>query len=379
MWVAIGVGSTIGGSAAARLILFPSDVADDASLIGYQLVLCGAAVALAGGVLSRSLAQADVADLVVELGEERSDRLRDVLARELGDPTLQVGYRLPGMNGYVDASGQVLEPPSVGSPRASTTIGRSDEPVAMLIHHPSLIDDPGLVDSIATAVRLGSANARLQSEVRAQLVELEASRRRIVTAGDEEHLRLEQRLRNGAERRLEALADLLHASQAQFGDSASSQSMVDVQVHLSETLDDLRMLSAGLYPRVLAERGLVGALQALATRSRTDVKVAVTGGRVSTALEGAVYFVCSEALANVDKHASASSASMTVTVGAHVAEIEVCDNGVGGADPQSGSGLVNLVDRVEALGGTVDIISPPDGGTCVVVALPVDARQGEVS
>ena len=155
--------------------------------------------------------------------------------------------------------------------------------------------------------------------------------------------------------------------------------MVDVEAHLSETLDDLRMLSAGLHPRVLAERGLVDALEALGARSRADVCVAVNGGHVSTALQGAVYFVCSEAIANVDKHASASFASIDVTVGARIVEIEVCDNGVGGADPASGSGLVNLADRVHALGGTVDVIARATAERVSLSGCRSKRRHGEVS
>ena len=144
LWVASAVGLVIAGGAAARLILFPSDVAEDTSLLGYQLVLCAAAVALAAGVLSRSLERADVADLVVELGEERSDRLRDVLARALGDPTLEVGYWSSATNGYIDSSGRPLPLPAAGHGRAATAIGTASDPIGILIHHPSLLDDPGL-------------------------------------------------------------------------------------------------------------------------------------------------------------------------------------------------------------------------------------------
>ena len=148
-----------------------------------------------------------VADLVVELGEERSDRLRDGLARALGDPSLEVGYWSAVTEGYVDSSGRPLTLPSTGSGRATTSIGGIADPIGVLVHDPSLLDDTGLIESIATATRLASANARLQAEVRAQILELDASRRRIVTAGDEEHRRLERRLRDGAERRLENLAE----------------------------------------------------------------------------------------------------------------------------------------------------------------------------
>ena len=264
--------------------------------------------------LSRSLERADVADLVVELGEERSDRLRDVLARALGDPTLEVGYWSSATNGYIDSSGRPLPLPAAGDGRAATAIGTASDPIGILIHHPSLLDDPGLTDSIATAARLASVNARLQAEVRAQIVELESSRRRIVTAGDEQHRRLECRLRDGAQRRLEALAGRLPPAAAEPPRRIRHEPLQSVAAHLAETLDDLRMLAAGLHPRLLTECGLVAAVDALAARSRTDTRVTVDGGRLPATVEGAAYFVCSEALANVDKHAVATSASVVVTI-----------------------------------------------------------------
>ena len=265
--VAVAVGSVIAGGAAARMILFPSDVADDVSSLGYEVVLCAAGLALAGGVVSRSQERADVADLVVELGEERSDRLRDGLARALGDPSLEVGYWSSESNEYVDSSGRPLSLPSAGSGRATTMIGVTSDPIGVLIHHPSVLDDPGLVASIATATRLASVNARLQAEVRARIAELEGSRRRIITAGDEQHRRLERRLRAGAEHRLEELAQELQRAR-RTADEATTEPIEHVAAQLAATLDELRTLAAGLHPRVITERGLVGALEALAARNR---------------------------------------------------------------------------------------------------------------
>jgi signal transduction histidine kinase len=257
-----------------------------------------------------------------------------------------------------------------GSGRATTWIGATSNPIGVLIHHPSVQEDPGLIESIATATRLASVNARLQAEVRARIVELEASRRRIITAGDEEHRRLERRLRDGAERGLEDLAQELQRARWTADDSIAG-SIERVAAQLAETLEELRTLAAGLHPREITERGLFGALEALAARIDTDTQVTVNAGRVPTALEAVVYFVCAEALANVDKHASASSASVAVTIADRVVRIDVCDDGVGGANPAAGSGLLNLADRVHALGGTLDIISPHSGGTCLVAELPV--------
>jgi signal transduction histidine kinase len=376
LWVAAAVGSVIVIGAAARLILFPSDVAEDTSLLAYELVLSAAAVALAAGVMSRSMERADVTDLVVELGEDRSDRLRDVLARALGDPTLQVGYWSPATNGYIDSAGRPLPLPATGDGRAATAIGTDSDPIGILVHHPSLLDDPGLTDSIATAARLASVNAGLQAEVRAQLVALEASRRRIVTAGDEQHRRLECRLRDGAEHRLEALARRLQPAAGGTADRSYTAPLQPVAAQLAETLDDLRTLAAGLHPRLVTECGLAAALDALAARSRTATRVTVDGGRLPATVEGAAYFVCSEALANVDKHAAATWATVVVTIADRTVRIIVSDDGVGGADPAHGTGLRNLADRVHALGGTFDLTSPGGGGTCLVVVLPVGEVAG---
>jgi signal transduction histidine kinase len=369
VWVAAEIGLVVVGGAAARLV-FTVDVAENALRLAYETALCGAALALVGGVMSRSWDRVAVADLVVELGEERSDRLREGLARALSDPSLEVGYWSPETERYVDSSGRPVSLPTTRSDRATTSIEGANGAIGVLIHHPSVLDDPGLAESIATATRLGSVNARLQAEVRAQISELEASRRRIVTVGDEEHRRLERRLREGAEHRLENLASLLDMARRRADTEATSEPLGKVAGQLTEALEELRALAAGLHPRLLTEAGLGGALDALAARSATAVQVAVSGGRLPAALEAAVYFVCSEALTNIDKHAAAASVTVAVSVLDRVVRVEVSDDGVGGADPAAGTGLVNLIDRVQAFGGTLDIASPPLLGTRLVAELP---------
>ena len=176
----------------------------------------------------------------------------------------------------------------------------------MLVHHRSLLDDPALVESVAAATRLASVNARLQAEVRAQVAELDDSRRRVVTAGDEEHRRLEARLRGGAERRLEGLAGMIAATARRRRRHRCDGLLGDVEQQVAAALDELRALAAGLHPRVLTEAGLGGALEVLACRCPVPVHLTLSVESVPDPIAVAVYFVCSEALANVAKHAAAT-------------------------------------------------------------------------
>src|SRR5215472_6774791 len=170
------------GVALARIAV--GDPAMNASLLAYELLLCALAAGLLVGLWRWPWEQADVADLVVELGETRSGTLRDELARALGDPSLQVGYWLSGSSGYVDSAGRPLALPDHGSGRATTLVERDDRPLAVLVHDPAVLDDPGLVEAVSSAARLAAAHARLQADVRASLAEVAASRRRILAAAD---------------------------------------------------------------------------------------------------------------------------------------------------------------------------------------------------
>ncbi len=368
MRVTVALGAALAGGAVARLA-FPGVAVEDVSLLAYQAVLCVAAAGLTNGLMSRPWEQATVTDLVVELGEARSDTLRDSLAQALGDPTLEVGYWSPEVEVFVDATGRHLSLPGPDDAQAPTVVGGADGPIAVIIHHPSLLQDPALVESIGAATRLASVNARLQAEVQAQIAELDESRRRVITAGDEEHRRLEARLRAGAEDRLQQLASRLSAARAPGVNATAPDLLADVDAKLADTLDELRSLAAGLHPRLLNDRGLASALEALTARCPTPVQLVATDQGLPSAIEAAVYFVCSEALANVAKHSAATHASVVVSVGDGRVVVEVCDDGVGGADPSAGTGLRNLSDRVEALGGTLEVIGT--GGTRLVAELPL--------
>jgi signal transduction histidine kinase len=342
----------------------------DATLVIYETAVCAVAVALLAGLLRTPWQRAAVTDLVVELGEKRSGTVRGELAWALGDPTLQVAYRLRERNGYVDGAGRPLALPKPESGLVVTRVERDGEEVAVVVHDPAVLDEPSLLEAVGLAARLGAANAELQAEVRSRVADVASSRRRLLAASDDERRDLEQRLDDGARRRLDAVADVLAAARA-AGDPATGAAVARAEAQTARARDDIDALARGLHPRELTEHGLEGALRALVARTRLPVELDITAAPLPAAVEAAAFFVCSEALANVVKHASASRARVAVRGDAGRLEVEVEDDGVGGADAAAGTGLRGLVDRVEVLGGTLLLETPPRGGTRVVVELPV--------
>lgn len=370
LWAAAGVGLVLAGGAAAR-IAAPAGDLDEASLLALEATLCALAGLLLAGLLSPSWQRAAVTDLVVELGESPSGTLRDELARALGDPTLGVGYWLPNVGAFVDAQGRPLALPDPASERSVTMIEGEGGPIAALVHDPAVLDDPGLREAVSSAAQLAAANARLQAEVRAQVAALRESRRRILDAGDSERQRLELLLREGAEERLEGLAEQLRRARLSARSDAAREQIERTEAQLARTLEELRRLAHGLHPRVLAETGLADALASLADHAPVHVEVVAPADNLPAEVEAVAYFLCSEALANIAKHASASRVSLSVATGDGRVKIEVEDDGLGGADPARGTGLRGLADRVEALGGTLYVESPADGGTRLAAEIPL--------
>jgi len=339
-----------------------------AVLWAYDVVIAVVAVVLVVDLLRGRWAEAVVARLVVDLGASRdAATIRARLAEALGDRSLVVGYRLPETDAYVDDAGEPVELPAPGSGRVVTRVGEEGEPLAILVHDEGVLADPGLLASVAAAARVAVANARLQAEARARAAELEASRLRIVTAGDAQRRRLEEELRLGAERRLGSVAALLAGAREAADDGAA---IAALEHELDEARHELREFAQGVHPAALTDGGLMPAIAALADRSPVPVAVQGELGRLSPALEAALFFVCSEALANAAKHADASRITVDVRQEAGRVAVSISDDGVGGADPRGGSGLRGLADRIDALGGRLAVESPPGGGTRVTARLP---------
>jgi signal transduction histidine kinase len=223
------------------------------------------------------------------------------------------------------------------------------------------------------ARRLTATNARLQSQVEAQLEEVRASRARIVEAADRERQRVERDLHDGAQQRLVSLSlelEVARRALGDLGDVVVRRSLDRAADEATAALAELRDLALGIHPLILTEAGLGPAVESLADRTRVPVSVDVGDERYSPAVEGAAYFLISEALANITKYAKATRAVVRVRALADRLTIEVEDDGVGGADPGSGTGLRGLADRLAALDGTLTIVSPSGGGTRISAIIP---------
>jgi hypothetical protein len=182
-------------------------------LLAYQAAICLAALELAGGIVQRAGKHVQLGNLVVELGESQVG-LAGGRSRPGARRSDARGGLSAGRGRFVDAAGRVLAPPSARSGRALTVIERAGQPVAAIMHDAAVLDDPRLVGAVSTAARLAASNARLHSEVGAQLSELRESRRRLLDAGDEERRRLERSLQEGVERQLEELSRALGRARA---------------------------------------------------------------------------------------------------------------------------------------------------------------------
>ena len=222
----------------------------------------------------------------------------------------------------------------------------------------------GFTELIATAV----ANAQSRAE-------LMTSRARIVAASDDARRRIERDLHDGAQQRLLALALRLRmAAEPSTQRGEPRTEMADAAAELMSVIDDLREISHGIHPAILSKAGLRPALRALGRRSVVPVELDVrVDGRLSEPVEVGVYYVVSEMLANAEKHARASVVEVRAEASDGRLRVRVRDDGIGGADPVRGSGLLGLKDRIEALGGTFSVHSPVGRGTTVTCELPVTA------
>jgi signal transduction histidine kinase len=233
--------------------------------------------------------------------------------------------------------------------------------------------------SLDQAERLARENEALRAEVEAQLREVRASRSRILRAGDVARQRLARDLRDGAQRRLSSVASILRSACVQVDPIAEpdlARTLAQAVAELEAGTGELGMLARGLHPAVLTDEGLVAALGALTSRSPVPVSLRTDSlGTLPAALEAAAYFVVAEALTNVVKHSWASHAQVTVRRHADGVQVEVSDDGIGGASIESGSGLRGLSDRVAALGGSLRMISPPQTGTLLRAELPFETES----
>jgi signal transduction histidine kinase len=363
------------GTAVGAEVILTGSLFHFSALVTYALIplvlLAGPALFVISTVRARTAGGA-LGTAIVDLEPGASPgRLRDALARALGDSTLQLAFRRPDGSGYLDTSGQAVDVGRPGPGRAVTPIADADG--AVLVHDAGLEHEPQLVRLTAAAASMALEHSRLQAEVHAQLEQVRASRARIVEAGDAERRRLERDLHDGAQQRLVTLSLALGMARdrAAGADPELGSLIESASKEAREALTELRELARGIHPAVLTETGLSGAIQALAERSLVATTItAVPDGRFPAAIEATAYFVVSEALANVAKHAGAHGAQVIIQRRPGRLVVEVSDDGAGGARPEGGSGLRGLADRVASVGGVLRVDSPPGGGTRLEADIP---------
>jgi signal transduction histidine kinase len=321
------------------------------------VVLCTVPFAFLAGLMRSRVAEASaVSEVVARLGdpEARREGIWTALAEALAGTSVEVARREPD-GGYVDAAGRAVAVPPERADRIAVPLEAGDRPAAVLI---SDAEDRELVRAVSAATSLTLENERLAS--------------RLVESSDAARRQIERDLHDGAQQRLVSLALSLKVLSGELeGQPEAERQLDDARGELDDALDELRELARGIHPSVLSDRGLDAALEGLALRAPVPVELEATPReRLPVLVESASYFVVAEALTNVAKYAHASRVSVNVTRRDGRVLVEVADDGVGGADPARGSGLRGLLDRVSALGGTLEVESPPGRGTRVRAGIP---------
>jgi signal transduction histidine kinase len=346
------------GAVAAHAIArqrMPKEDPSDPVFFSIFAIASGALILLAGGLswgwLRLRLQRAAVARIVTRLGEAPPPgSLQAALARAVGDPALQIAYWLPGVRRFVDAVGQAVAEPVSAPGRATTALVRDGQRVAVMSHAAGV---PEIEAQLGPAVLLALENERLQAEGLAQLQELRASRARIVETGDNERQRLERDLHDGAQQRLLAVSyeiRLARDSAEAQGDRATSLSLTTALEEVQAALDELRELAHGIYPAILAEAGLADALASVADTARIQVELGeVVQERLPSPVETAAYVVVVDALGDATTR-GATAAAITAVRDNHHLVVTVQDDG-----SERTSAMVQLDDRVGALGGTLEV------------------------
>jgi signal transduction histidine kinase len=303
-------------------------------------------------------------------GRALPEQTEGALADALGDPALKLVFSVPDEEGYVDAGGRPAEA-APDAERDVTLVRRGELALGAVVHDRALNEHPDVLESVVNAAGLAIEIARLGTEVRRRLAEVEQSRERIVTAGYEERRRLERDLHDGAQQRLVSIGLSIRHIQGRIGDGADelAAQLDETVAEVTRAIEELRELARGVRPACLDD-GLGPALRELAARVPLRTEVAATTERFAEPIEAAAYFVASEALTNSVKHARASLATVSAQRDNGSLVLRITDDGIGGATASDRSGLAGMTDRVAALGGSVSVSSPRGEGTAVVAELP---------
>lgn len=366
----------LGSLIAIGLVTPENDELRQVGNIAAVLVFATVPFAFLLGLLRARFSSATaVGELIEALSDAgmRELNIRDALAGALADSELQLAYWLPDREAYVDETGRPIDLPAAGSGRSWSTVEHDGELIAAIVFDSALDEQQPLIRSAGAAAALALRNQRLAAELRANLEELRASRARIVQASDEARRQLERNLHDGAQQHLVSMALNLRMARNQMEkDPQAAAELIDqTSAELAIATDELRELARGIHPAVLSDRGLAAALDALASRSPVFVELGeLPANRLPAPVEAAAYFVVAEAVTNVVRYAGASKVTVDVSLNGGAVTVTVTDDGCGGADPNNGTGLRGLNDRVAALDGKLTIVSDAGAGTVVKAEIP---------
>jgi signal transduction histidine kinase len=307
-------------------------------------------------------------------------QVESALREILGDPALQVYWWDWERECYVTVDGTSCAPQA--APGAVVTpIEYETRRIGALAHDARLSEAPEFTGAFVPMIRIAMERDRLHRDLAAKLEQLQASRARIVRAGDSERRRLERNLHDGAQQRLTTALLTLRALEAEVaGDRGLTAFVQRTLDELQWAIDDLREIARGLHPPLLAREGLETALRACASRAAVPVDLELEiPGRLPPPVEAAAYYVAAEAVTNTVKHARATRVWLSAVHTGSALAVVVRDDGAGGAcvecATEEATGLGGLTDRVEALGGTLDVLSPEGGGTRLTAIFPLPEAE----
>jgi signal transduction histidine kinase len=346
------------------------------------LVWCSVIVAtvlplamLVGRVRERLYTGEALEEFVNRLRDTAPEDLRALMAQMLNDPSVQIGYSQPAARGYVDSSGESVELPETDADQAVTAVDGDRLPEAVVIHRAAVPDEERFIRAAGAAALISYENHRLEADLSASVVELAASRKRLAEAAYAERQRIERDLHDGIQQRivgarvrLELADEALHSNPAR-----GRRMLAEIGCDMDEALEEVRSLAQGVYPALLATHGLIEALRSVARRSPGPVTVQGDVARYPADTEAAVYFCCLETLQNVAKHAG-RGATTTVSLWQEgdTLRFQTQDSGVGFTpNGTRGRGLVNMRDRLAAVGGGLTLRSRVGVGTVVGGSVPV--------
>lgn len=364
---------------AAQAATYAASGTSDGVLATVSLVaIASIPVSFVAGVGHARNMRARVADLM-RITREGADRglWAESLARTLRDASVRVYWWDEERGRYADASGQPLDHDPAdrhGDHSLLPVASPTGMPIALIRHDRVLTDNMRLLDGVSSALRLSVDNGRLRSEIERTLEHVRQSRSRIVEAGDEARRRIERDLHDGAQQQLVSVGMRLRLAANQARDRGVEPLGVELDgtiAMLNQALRELRELAHGIHPSLLSSGGLSLAVPELAGRCPVPVELDVQAeGRLPEVIESTAYFVVAEALANVAKHSGATRAWVRAYVEHDELELVIRDNGVGGA-AADGSGMLGMTDRVDAIGGRLEVESPRGAGTTISVHIPI--------